>query len=238
MDPFAAYATKGPSYTGGSLSGPGQDLMPGGGDEDVSHAAAREALGTAPLGVTDELPAEAQQQATQEAARIATGLERSLLLAKDDLQVPNQKYAVVSFVSAQSRQRLRAGGEDDLRALQARHQLSEAAVADIKAYVQEALTAGMKIRGVFGTLEEAKAQARMLAEYDPTYDLFVQELYGWALVPPDPEAMANVEYADKRLDQLIRTHQEQKIKKDLLYKERQRRLVAQVPATQEVKPLE
>ena len=69
-------------------------------------------------------------------------------------------------------------------------------------------TRGIKIRGVYPTMEEAEIRCKMLREIDPNHDVFVGPVGLW--MPWDPEAYktGRVEYMEEELNQLM--HEKQK----------------------------
>lgn len=114
----------------------------------------------------------------------------SALLKPDPIQVPGQCFALVSFV----------GPDTSLR--------------------QKNEKLGVKIRGVFGTLAEAKAHANELMEYDELVDIFVVEMYNWAVIPPDQAAIEDVNYRNKVLDDLMRGHLDNQRKAKKFFEQR------------------
>ena len=64
-------------------------------------------------------------------------------------------------------------------------------------------TRGLKVRGVYPTLEEAELRCKMLREVDPNHDVFVGPVGLW--MPWDPEAYktGRVEYVEEELNQLM-----------------------------------
>jgi Family of unknown function (DUF5832) len=62
---------------------------------------------------------------------------------------------------------------------------------------------GIKVRGVFPTIEEAELRAKILREVDPNFDIFVGPVGIW--MPWDPEAYktGRVEYMEEELNQLM-----------------------------------
>jgi hypothetical protein len=69
-------------------------------------------------------------------------------------------------------------------------------------------TRGIKIRGVYPTMEEAEIRCKLLREVDPNHDVFVGPVGLW--MPWDPEAYktGRVEYMEEELNQLM--HEKQK----------------------------
>jgi hypothetical protein len=64
-------------------------------------------------------------------------------------------------------------------------------------------TRGLKVRGVYPTIEEAELRCKMLRELDPSHDVFVGPVGLW--MPWDPEAYktGRVEYMEDELNQLM-----------------------------------
>jgi hypothetical protein len=69
-------------------------------------------------------------------------------------------------------------------------------------------TRGIKIRGVYPSMEEAEIRCKLLREVDPNHDVFVGPVGLW--MPWDPEAYktGRVEYMEEELNQLM--HEKQK----------------------------
>ena len=65
---------------------------------------------------------------------------------------------------------------------------------------------GVKIRGVFNTIDEANAQAKRIQGADPTFDVFLVELYKWLPIPPNIDHIENKEYQDEVLNTLVKEH--------------------------------
>jgi hypothetical protein len=64
-------------------------------------------------------------------------------------------------------------------------------------------TRGVKIRGVYPTMEEAELRCKMLREVDPNHDIMVGPVGLW--MPWDPEAYktGRIEYMEEELNQLM-----------------------------------
>jgi len=67
----------------------------------------------------------------------------------------------------------------------------------------------IKIRGAFGTRDEAEEHAKELQEMDNSVDIYVVNLYEWLLLPPPSASdMENVNYQDDRLDAIMKGYKE------------------------------
>lgn len=76
-------------------------------------------------------------------------------------------------------------------------------------------TRGLKVRGVFGTQEEAELRCKKLREKDPHHDIFVGPVGMWIPWDPDAYKTGRVEFMEDELNQL---HQE-KMKNEARAKE-------------------
>ena len=92
---------------------------------------------------------------------------------------------------------------------------------------QKCTLLGMKIRGVFEFQEEAVTYIKRLIRIDPTFDIFVCEMYNWCLVPPDPEMITNQTYQDETLNNIISGYRKNQIYAKEHFEERKRELVEQ-----------
>lgn len=83
----------------------------------------------------------------------------------------------------------------------------------------------MKIRGVFGTREEAAAHVRKLMRMDNSFDIFLMDLYKWVPVPPDPNAIEDQEYNEQFLNDLIKGYKESQLAAKQHFAERKRAVI-------------
>lgn len=94
---------------------------------------------------------------------------------------------------------------------------------------QKNKTCGVKIRGVFEDIEEAKMHAKKLSTIDPIFDVFLVEMYKWLPVPPNKEMIENQEYQDEVLNTIIKTHTEEQVKAKQFFEERKQEMMADKP---------
>jgi len=92
---------------------------------------------------------------------------------------------------------------------------------------QKCNSMGMKIRGVFELQTEAVDYIKRLIRIDPTFDIFVCEMYNWCLVPPDPEMIGNQTYQDETLNTIIGEYRKNQIYAKEHFEERKREMVEQ-----------
>lgn len=62
---------------------------------------------------------------------------------------------------------------------------------------------GLKIRGVFPTMEEAELRAKLLRKVDPNFDVFVGPVGIWMPWDPDAYKTGRVEYMEEELNALM-----------------------------------
>lgn len=79
---------------------------------------------------------------------------------------------------------------------------------------------GMKVRGCFATREEAASHVRKLQSMDGRFDIFLLEVGKWALVPPDPTEIGDVEYQESYLQDLMKGYVESQEKAKAVFAER------------------
>jgi hypothetical protein len=92
---------------------------------------------------------------------------------------------------------------------------------------QKCQSIGMKIRGCFDHREEAVEHVKRLIKLDPTFDIFICDMYNWCLVPPDPELISDQNYQDQTLNNLISEYRKNQIYAKEHFEERKREMVDQ-----------
>lgn len=76
---------------------------------------------------------------------------------------------------------------------------------------------GLKIRGVYGSQEEATARAKKLQRQDPIHNIYVAELGKWLPWDPSPTDVQNQEYADEQLNMLMKGYKENEESREQFY---------------------
>lgn len=87
-------------------------------------------------------------------------------------------------------------------------------------------TCGIKIKGVFATIAEAKAYASKLQKMDPTFDVLLCELYKWLPIPPTLEDIEDQQHQDEKLNQIIDEHKAEQIRAKQFFETRKDELMA------------
>ena len=87
---------------------------------------------------------------------------------------------------------------------------------------QKSQKCGIKIRGVFGSRPEADSHARKLQRMDPTFDIYLVDMYKWLVIPPDPTAIDDHQYAEGYLNDLFNGYRENQVLARQHFEERKR----------------
>lgn len=86
---------------------------------------------------------------------------------------------------------------------------------------------GIKIRGVYNTMEEAKKRCEQIRQFDKVFNVFVGEVGAWLPWDDDPETAEEAVYAEEKLNQLMKSFKEQQIKAKEYHEVRKQQLVEQ-----------
>lgn len=79
---------------------------------------------------------------------------------------------------------------------------------------------GIKIRGAFATRDEAANHAKRLQKEDPTFDIYVVDMYKWLLIPPDPTKIEDVHYSNEKLEEIMTGYKENQAQAARMFQER------------------
>lgn len=78
---------------------------------------------------------------------------------------------------------------------------------------------GVKVRRVFGNLEECQMFAKVLQRRYPKDNLYIGKVGCWLPWDPSEHMMPEVEYAEKELNELMRKYKENEVNKDIFFEE-------------------
>jgi len=67
---------------------------------------------------------------------------------------------------------------------------------------------GLKVRGIYGTRQEADTRAAELHTIDPDFHVFVGEMGKWLAWDPDPNSVEDQIYKEKELNELMKGYKE------------------------------
>lgn len=100
---------------------------------------------------------------------------------------------------------------------------------------------GLKVRGVFDTLEEAKNRSEFLKKVDKNFDIFIGQVGCWCPWSPNPNDLQNQEYSETQLNTLMKKYKENMENKDIVFEQRKQQQIdlakKKVSDTQEVSDL-
>lgn len=79
---------------------------------------------------------------------------------------------------------------------------------------------GIKIRGVFDTIEEAKSRSEFIKKYDNKFDIFIGQVGCWCPWSPNPNDLESQEFSETQLNTLMKEYNNQKEDKDIIFEKR------------------
>lgn len=79
---------------------------------------------------------------------------------------------------------------------------------------------GIKIRGAFANRDEAANHAKRLQKEDPTFDIYVVDMYKWLLIPPDSSKIEDVHYTNEKLEEIMTGYKENQAQAARMFNER------------------
>ena len=85
---------------------------------------------------------------------------------------------------------------------------------------------GLKVRGVYGTNEQAVARAKALHKKDPYFNVYVADVGEWLPWDPNPEEIQESEYQNDQLNKLMQAYRENASKRDAFFEEEKRQKMA------------
>ena len=81
---------------------------------------------------------------------------------------------------------------------------------------------GLKIRGVYASLEEARSRCEKLKILDPNHNIWVGKVGSWLPFADNPDELKDQEYAETALNTLMKSYHENQEMKDAHFAERTR----------------
>lgn len=85
---------------------------------------------------------------------------------------------------------------------------------------------GMKIRGCFGSKDEAASHAKRLQKEDALVDIYVVDMYKWLLIPPDREQIDDVHYQNDKLEEIMSKYRQNQSAAAAMFEKRKRDMMA------------
>ena len=78
---------------------------------------------------------------------------------------------------------------------------------------------GVKVRGVYDTIQEAQVRAKLLQKKDKNFNVFVGQVGFWLPWDPNPHKIENQEYFESELNELVKKYKENQDSKDDHFRE-------------------
>ena len=79
---------------------------------------------------------------------------------------------------------------------------------------------GLKIRGVYGSQDEANLRAKKLQKQDPVSNIYCAELGKWLPWDPEPSQIKEQEYAEDELNTLMKKYKENEEAREEFYRDK------------------
>ena len=81
---------------------------------------------------------------------------------------------------------------------------------------------GIKVRGVFDTIEEARNRSEFLKRFDDKFNIYIAQVGCWCPWSPNPDALENQEYSETQLNTLMKQYKQNMEEKDTIFDERKK----------------
>ena len=79
---------------------------------------------------------------------------------------------------------------------------------------------GIKVRGVFDSLEEAKNRSEFIKKIDNKFNIYIAQVGCWCPWSPNPDSLENQEYAETQLNTLMKEYKKNMNDKDVVFEDR------------------
>eukprot|EP00798_Chlamydomonas_sp_ICE-L_P000774 gene774-2176_t len=87
---------------------------------------------------------------------------------------------------------------------------------------------GFKIRGVYGSLDEAKNRAKVISRTDNKFNVYIAEVGCWCPWSPNPDDIIDCEYSETRLNTLMKNYYKQQETRNEMYDARKSGLIERI----------
>jgi hypothetical protein len=78
---------------------------------------------------------------------------------------------------------------------------------------------GVKVRGIYNTMEEANIRAKVLQRVDKHHHVFVAPVGYWLPWDPNAENIEDQVYQEEQLNELMKNYKENEVKRDIFYED-------------------
>lgn len=79
---------------------------------------------------------------------------------------------------------------------------------------------GIKVRGVFDTIDEAKTRSEFIKKLDNKFNIYIAQVGCWCPWSPNPDSLENQEYAETQLNTLMKEYKKNMNDKDVVFENR------------------
>eukprot|EP00798_Chlamydomonas_sp_ICE-L_P025499 gene25499-11155_t len=87
---------------------------------------------------------------------------------------------------------------------------------------------GFKIRGVYGSLDEAKNRAKVISRTDNKFNVYIAEVGCWCPWSPNPDDITDCEYSETQLNTLMKNYYKQQETRNEMYDARKSGLIERI----------
>lgn len=87
---------------------------------------------------------------------------------------------------------------------------------------------GLKIRGVYDSMDEASARARSIKKFDDRFNVYIAEVGCWCPWDPSPDAVDNAEYTESQLNTLMKGYRDGQDARDTMYEKRKHEMLERI----------
>ena len=85
---------------------------------------------------------------------------------------------------------------------------------------------GIKVRGTFDTIEEAKNRCEFLKKIDNKFNIYIAQVGCWCPWSPNPECLENQEYAETQLNTLMKEYKKNMDNRDVVFESRKQTIAS------------
>jgi hypothetical protein len=85
---------------------------------------------------------------------------------------------------------------------------------------------GVKVRGSYNSKEEAVARSKKLQRQDPLHNIYVADVGKWLPWDPEPSDISEQEYAEEKLNTLMKNYKENEEARDMFERENRAKATA------------
>ena len=96
---------------------------------------------------------------------------------------------------------------------------------------------GIKVRGTFDTIEEAKVRSEFLKKIDNKFNIYIAQVGCWCPWSPNPESLDNQEYSETQLNTLMKEYKKNMDNRDIIFETRKQTLASNAAPVAPVAPV-